>query len=412
MSWDVRPRNAKSKVGLILVLAGPVIFAAGNGARAASPPPIRTLDPSAANQIPACVTPERLMMFLASRNPNLDPRYRDIARLYKQHGEAWRVRWDYAFFQMVVETNALMFRRGDGKSGDVNPKQYNFAGLGTTGGGVPGDAYRDASSGVLAQIQHLVVYSGERIERPIGSRTQVAQDDILSASASVSRRRPVTFQDLSGRWAADRAYGRTIEGVAERYRQMFCGSRETVAEAEAKFAPPPPALVAPQPRLALRSTQAEFGDASALGGPLPTGGVARTEASHGPANRGDDLPVRTATVRAAAIGGRHAATITPPRPTLMADMGSARGGCRVQSASFGGRKTMLIRAVVDGRSQFTALQVLDGFETSMIDSFARAHAPGATVIGAFGSSETALDTAYRMCATEAEQSGGRAADER
>ena len=61
--------------------------------------------------------------------------------------------------------------KGNGRWGDVNPKQNNFAGLGTTGGGVPGDSYPDVNTGVLAQIQHLVVYSGERIDDPVGART-------------------------------------------------------------------------------------------------------------------------------------------------------------------------------------------------------------------------------------------------
>ncbi len=51
------------------------------------------------------------------------------------------MRWDYAFFQMAVETNFLSFKRGDGSWGDVKPAQNNFAGFGTTGGGVPGDSY-------------------------------------------------------------------------------------------------------------------------------------------------------------------------------------------------------------------------------------------------------------------------------
>ncbi|HPG89248.1 MAG TPA: N-acetylmuramoyl-L-alanine amidase, partial [Hyphomicrobium sp.] len=101
-------------------------------ATAEAAPAIRT---SAANTVPACASPERLMAFLASRNPNVDPRYREIARWYKYWGEAWRVRWDYAFFQMVIETNALKFRRADGQRGDVHEKQNNFAGIGATGGG-------------------------------------------------------------------------------------------------------------------------------------------------------------------------------------------------------------------------------------------------------------------------------------
>ena len=93
------------------------------------------------NRVPACVTPDRLMRYLMTRNPDLLPQFRDIARFYKQHGEALRVRWDYAFFQMLIETNYPHLQDRSGW-GDVNPKQNNFAGIGTTGGGVPGDSFR------------------------------------------------------------------------------------------------------------------------------------------------------------------------------------------------------------------------------------------------------------------------------
>ncbi|MEO1650821.1 MAG: N-acetylmuramoyl-L-alanine amidase, partial [Pseudomonadota bacterium] len=124
------------------------------------PPPIRT---SPTNQVPTCVTPERLTAFMKTRNRRLIKRFNRIAWWYQKHGNDWSVRWDYAFFQMLLETNFLSYRRPNGKWGDVNPRQNNFAGLGTTGGGVPGDSYPNVSTGVLAQIQHLVVYSGERI---------------------------------------------------------------------------------------------------------------------------------------------------------------------------------------------------------------------------------------------------------
>src|SRR4029078_5891564 len=105
---------------------------------------------------------------------------------------------------------------GNGGWGDVDPKQNNFAGLGTTGGGVPGDSYPDVNTGVLAQIQHLVVYSGERINEPVGARTKLKQDDILESMASKKGR--TTFADLARRWAADRHYGASIEWVANNYR--------------------------------------------------------------------------------------------------------------------------------------------------------------------------------------------------
>ena len=223
----------------LLVLAGMAVAAP---AAAQSPPPIRLTE---SNRVPACVTPSRLMAFLRERNPSLDPRYDDIARLYKTHGEAWRVRWDYAFFQMIIETNHLMFHNGNGRAGDVKAKQNNFAGLGTTGGGVPGDGYPDVSTGVLAQIQHLVAYSGERMEKPVAPRTQLKQDDIIAASARL--RRPVTFADLAGRWAADRRYARSIEWVADRFRGAHCRSNSPIPDD-----PEPKAVVTAAPQLVKR----------------------------------------------------------------------------------------------------------------------------------------------------------------
>ena len=140
-------------------------------------PAIRT-DP--ANAVPGCVTPVRLMAFLAERNPGLDARFKDIANHYRYFGDAWRVRWDYAFFQMVLETNYLTFRRPGGVRGDVDARQNNFAGIGATGGGVAGDRFATVATGVHAQIQHLVAYSGERLAAPIASRTRLKQDDIIS----------------------------------------------------------------------------------------------------------------------------------------------------------------------------------------------------------------------------------------
>ena len=258
------------------------------GMAAAAPPKIRT---DADNMVPRCVTPKRLMAFLKTRNSNLDPRFADIAASYKRHGEIWHVRWDYAFFQMAVETNFLTYRKGNGGWGDVNPKQNNFAGLGTTGGGVPGDSYPDVNTGVLAQIQHLVVYSGERIDEPVGARTKLKQDDILATMASKKGR--ATFADLARRWAADRNYGASIEWVANSYRESFCHGPDPAEEAE------------PAPRRSVKRVAAveKLPPAANLGGP--------TEADTRPAAK--QAPVRT--IWSAADGPTEpAATVATPEP--------------------------------------------------------------------------------------------------
>lgn len=324
-------------------------------APSAAAPAIRITEQS---RVPACVTPDRLMSFMIARNDKLDPKFRVIAQHYKKHGEFWRVRWDYAFYQMLIETNYLTFRRGDGKPGDVTIKQNNFAGLGTTGGGVPGDSYPDVNTGVLAQIQHLVVYSGERIAAPVGARTRLKQDDILSASAPVSTRRPVTYQDLSGRWAVDRSYGRSIESIAERFKTMFCSGRD---EAVAKAVSP-----TPQPKLAVRNID-----------------DAKQRSKNTPA---PIVPATTASTEALV----EKVAATGPAVVLSA-------ACKVQLASYGGRKAILIRAVVEGETHYTALGVLDGFERDMSESFVRSHAPGGSSLGEFASREAALERAYELC---------------
>ena len=338
------------KVGRLLACTA-LAAAAGLGAvpaRAQILPQIRITD---SNRVPACVTTARLMAFVRERNPRLDPRYDEIAKWYKAHGEQWRVRWDYAFYQMIVETNHLMFRAGNGRQGDVNPRQNNFAGIGTTGGGVAGDGYPDVSTGVLAQIQHLVAYSGERMDKPVAPRTQLKQDDIIAMS--VRLRRPVTFADLAGRWAADRRYARSIEAVADRFRSAHCNGNNPISDDPGPLkaaAPALPKLKKPPVQVALRLRPSITAAAAA---PVPA---------------------------------------APSTPSMT---------CHVQSASYvgktGNRKTLLIKAVSDSEQQFTALQVLDGFERSMSDTFIRTRAPGGITIGEFETIDAALAEAYQLC---------------
>lgn len=197
------------------------------------------------------------MAFLTERNPKLDPRYRNIAHFYKLYGDGWHVRWDYAFYQMAIETNFLKYRRGDGRRGDVSPAQNNFAGIGATGNGVPGERFPDIATGVHAQIQHLVAYSGERLESPVARRTKNNQDDIIKASHRLGR--PVTFGDLARRWAADRHYGKSIDFIANQFRERFC-TGESVQAAQ-QLPPPPP----PRP---VNRWQAFSARPSGLGGPI------------------------------------------------------------------------------------------------------------------------------------------------
>ncbi len=221
-------------VALVVAVSGIV---ATSSAQAAKTPPILV---SASNRVPACVTAERLNAFVKARNPKLDKRFENIADYYQHHGEALGVRWDYAFFQMLVETNWLKYRTPRGKMGDVHPSQNNFAGLGATGNGVPGESFKDVSSGVLAHLQHVLMYSGTRIENPIANRTRMVQEWLLDWARGFSR--PVTFTDLTKQWSpGDKGYSDDIEAVARLYRKRYCTGNNDIQTASIAPKPKAPA---------------------------------------------------------------------------------------------------------------------------------------------------------------------------
>ena len=499
-----RPRKRQLTVAAALVQ----LLLASTAVNAA--PPIRTGD---SNRMPACVSPERLMAFLEDRNSDLDPKYRDIAKWYKQWGDTWRVRWDYAFFQMVIETNYLKYRRGNGRRGDVNENQNNFAGIGATGGGVAGNRFPDVKTGVLAQIQHLVAYSGERIVKPVAPRTELAQDSIVEQSRRL--RRPVTYSDLARRWAADRKYGKTIDFVAEQFFTGYCTGPATVAKAgtepsspsrqsEKRFARPtglggpkmqklagpetmpwvegintaqdtsraneqnapeknrapeksgPPVRtiwsrekgfeIAPEPakgNAAVDPADAEPPVPNAGPAATPEGGAPRSAAVNETTTRQQDSSEESETAlptfkiapaampapshlggpvddvsimdnAPAPAGAAAEAAVAPPvpKPVRAAPKQAAlaspavpqpapsgpSGPCRVLTASYGGKKTLLVRSARNGGIELTALSVVEGFEQSMLNTYAKASAPGAELLSEHTSKDEAVAAANALCA--------------
>lgn len=76
-----------------------------------------------------------------------------FCQMYYEEALAEGVRPEVAFAQTMVETGWLNY------GGDSTIEQYNFAGIGTTGGGVKGESYQDVRTGIRAQIQHLKAYA-------------------------------------------------------------------------------------------------------------------------------------------------------------------------------------------------------------------------------------------------------------
>ena len=94
----------------------------------------------------------------------------------------------------MLETGFLKF------GGDVKPDQYNFAGLGATGG-VPGNRFSTVREGIRAQVQHLKCYaSTEPLNNPCVDQRWA---EYLRGSAP-------TVEQLSLKWASSSSYGENI----------------------------------------------------------------------------------------------------------------------------------------------------------------------------------------------------------
>ena len=448
-------RSRSSRSGVALLLAS--VTALPAAASAADLPPIKV---SETNQVAECATPGRLMSYVRQRNPKLEPKFDVVASEYMRHGEALHVRWDYAFFQMLLETGYLAY------GGDVKPDQNNFAGLGATGKGARGERFKDVSTGARAHIEHLLMYSGEHVENPVAERTRNIQEWNVLTSWQKSIDGPITFTQLAKKWApTSRRYAVDIETIATRFFDGVC-----------KEADPQPELVAE-----IRGTPVKTASAEA---PAKTRGLdaqkraieaAKAEGTTGRSSLGappaaEDqgaakLPVKAASAEAAAVAPdakakTQTASMSPPLTLLNAEptppaetqvsmeaeqaavaapaagnskgakaievaalpgaikdagkvekktekadkpdkkaapSAAASGKCRVWTASYGGSKAIIIKATQDKTTNYTVLDVNDGSEKREADAYINAYAKGGQSVGEFQSQSQALEKAFELC---------------
>jgi hypothetical protein len=411
--WDIMLYRVVS-IAILLALSSAA-------ASAADLPPIRT---SERNAVPECATPGRMMAFLRSRNEALDNRFDKIAVEYMRRGEELGLRWDYAFFQMVIETGYLTFKRDDRRASDVRPTQNNFAGLGATGKGQSGEAFKDVSTGVLAHLQHVLMYSGEPIENPVAERTRKVMEWGILNEWRKKIKGPMTFGDLARRWAGNSSeYAEAIDTHAERFYREFCGKADPNPELvqEARQRPEKPTVVTEttpenKPRSTVSGVElaraaieegksAGDNNRSGLGAaflgrlgdganqdptkeapakqPLPAASVtAKSERADGPQRNPKSTPLQTASV--------GQAMPKPQAPTTQSK-------CRVWTASYGGQKAILITAQREGETNYTVLDVNEGTEKREADAYIAAYAKGGAITGEFSNATQALDRAFELC---------------
>ena len=420
-------------------------------AAAAELPPIKTTD---ANAVMSCATPGRLMAFLKSNNPSIQDNFDGIATEYMRHGEELSIRWDYAFFQMLVETGYLKF------TGDVDIKQNNFAGLGATGKGAKGESFPDVSTGVKAHLQHILMYTGSPVENPVAQRTRDVQAWGVLTKWQQTIKRPMTFKDLTSKWApTSKAYPRDIVSVAERFEKGICQQDdpqpELVAEARGgaaaetqaaggkakrtaeKKAKQPASADDEAPPIAAASNASDKDTRPS--NPAVTANAAGSSSSQGvkvlnqpEAAPASDDAAGDSEAAAPAAETKNAATATPPAKMATAEMAppgkdgkkpaatdkapadkkmetaavspgpgpapaATASKCKVWQASYGGSKAIIIKAQSDKMTNYTVLDVNDGAEKREADAYIAAYAKGGATVGEFATSTQALEKAFQLC---------------
>jgi hypothetical protein len=396
---------------MALMLASPAL--------AGTLPEIKT---SAGNQVPQCATPGRLMAYLASRNHRLDPRFASIATEYMRHGEKLGLRWDVAFFQMMVETANLAY------TGVVKSSQNNFAGLGATGGKERGETFADVSTGVKAHLQHILMYAGQHIDNPVAERTRKVQEWGVLTKWQQSIKGPMTFAHLTKQWApGSGGYRRDIEAVADAFLAGECKKAdprpELVAEArsgqthasahKAAVETTEPAKVSGVEiaRQAIAEARADGQGRSSLGA------GAKAEQPQPPTSplpfkilNGQTEPAATPAPPRASTESKPAAEPSAKPPAkeqlaLVTDGAKALGSpakaktakCNVWTASYGGHKAIIIKAMANGATNYTVLDVNEGSEKREAEAYISAYAKNGEAIGEFTDQNKALEKAFDLC---------------
>lgn len=398
---------------------------------AADMPAIKTSD---ANKVPDCVTPGRLTAFLRARNEKLDPRFEKIAVEYMRRGEELGLRWDYTFYQMVLETGHLSYRGDRGRRGDVSPAQNNFAGIGATGSGASGESFPDVATGVLAHMQHVLLYAGETVDSPVAERTRKVQEWGILKGMQKKAKGPVTFQHLATKWAPGADYVAGLEAIAGKFAGEFCSKAdphpEWVAEARGVKKAIAAAPQAAEPA-AERISGAELARRAIADGKaeennrreaLGTAGLVKPATpSYSLLNAAPQAePAREPEVPAAAASAvmppkakaqkivpkaerEPPAFVTASAASAMAKTAplgktaAAPSKCRVWTASYGGQKALIIRVKSDKSTDYTVLDVNEGAEKREAEAYIAAYAKGGEIEAEFQSQTQALDKAFELC---------------
>ena len=133
------------------------------------------------------------------------PDISSFCEIILEEAQLENVRAEIVFEQAILETGWLQFQ------GVCSPDQYNFAGLGATGGDVAGNGFPDVRTGIRAQVQHLKAYaSSQDLNQPcVDSRFDLVQRE----SAPYVEWLGIQENPYGGGWAAGKDYGYKLRSL-------------------------------------------------------------------------------------------------------------------------------------------------------------------------------------------------------
>lgn len=163
-------------------------------------------------------TEKQMVEYLKEVNPEVKPEYLKLPAIFLKEGAIENIRGDIAFAQSLLETGNFNF------GGDVKPEQNNYAGIGATGGGVPGHSFDNPTQGVRAQIQHLKAYAN----------TKALNNELVDPRFKYVTRGSAKYVEWLGiqenpdnkGWAASKDYGYRILDILQNVLKMEDGSNQ------------------------------------------------------------------------------------------------------------------------------------------------------------------------------------------
>ena len=130
------------------------------------------------------------------------PTLEDFCQMYVDECAMEGICVEVAFCQAMLETGYLTY------GGDVDISQYNFAGVGATGGGVAGVAFPDVRTGIRVHVQHLKAYANT--EPLLNPCIDPRFDMVVRGEAPVVELLGIQENPNHRGWAASAGYGKTL----------------------------------------------------------------------------------------------------------------------------------------------------------------------------------------------------------